>query len=239
MKPRAIGIVAGGGGPVGSASVLQDILVECQQKYHSQRSYEFPCINFYSYPYSETLLANNPSSIPSRELSYCIQQLKLIGMEVIVVPCFTMSSYLTYRNYGVELIEMGTFMQLYLEKNKIKNPLVISSDRTRASGYCNKFFDCHYPDDDLQQEISPLIEAALRGEKISVHALMDLLPDTPILCAMTVVNAQIGEVDDSRWINPNKLVAKYVVHRSYEGEENSSFQNGFIEIQREAASLSI
>ncbi|MBS0622408.1 MAG: hypothetical protein JSR80_05575 [Verrucomicrobia bacterium] len=61
MKPRPIGIVAGGGGPIiGSSAMLRDIISECQRKYHSCRSYEYPCINFYSYPYSETMLPDNP-----------------------------------------------------------------------------------------------------------------------------------------------------------------------------------
>ena len=241
MKPRPIGIVAGGGGPIGSSSVLRDIISECQKKYNSHRSYEYPCINFYSYPYSETMLVNNATSIPSRELSYCIQQLKLVGMEVIVVPCFTMSSYLTYRNYGVELIEAGAMMRLHLEKNKIKDPLVLCSTRTRMSGYCDKYFECHYPDEQIQKEISLLIEEALKGEKIDVLPVLKKLPDVPILCAMTTLNAQMEEIDDPRWINPNKLIAEYVVYRSYEGtfEDGIYPETGFLKTQQEVASVSV
>lgn len=237
MKPRAIGIVAGGGGPLGSSSVLRDIIFECQRKYNSCRSYEYPCINFFSYPYSETMLLDNPCEIPSRELSYSIQQLKLIGMEVIVVPCFTMSSYLTYRSYGVELIEAGIMMQRHLEKNKIKNPLVICSNRTKKSGYCDNYFECHYLDDSMQKEISLLIERAFKGEQINIQSVLDQLPDVPIVCAMTTLNAQMEEVKDPRWINPNKLIAEYVVYRSYEGKygDEESLQSGYINIQREAA----
>lgn len=235
MKPRAIGIVAGGGGPLGSSSVFRDIIFECQRKYNSCRSYEYPCMNFFSYPYSETMLQNSPSEIPSRELSYCIQQLKLIGMEIIVVPCFTMSSYLKYRSFGVEVIEAGTMMQRHLEKHKIKNPLIICSNRTKQSGYCNKYFDCHYPNESIQREISLLIEQALKGEKIHVQPLLDRLPDVPIVCAMTTLNAQAEEVLDTRWINPNKLMAEYVVYRSYEGKyEDEESQKPYIEVQREA-----
>ncbi len=65
MKPRAIGIVAGGGGPLGSTSILKDMISECQKKHHSWRSYEYPCINFYSYPYSETMVVDNSvASLP-------------------------------------------------------------------------------------------------------------------------------------------------------------------------------
>lgn len=238
MKPRPIGIVGGGGGPLGSSSVLTDIIFECQRKYNSSRSYEYPCINFFSYPYSETMLPDNPCEIPSRELSYCIQQLKLIGMEIIVVPCFTMSSYLKYRNFGVELIEAGAVVQRHLEKNSIKNPLVICSDRTKKSGYCGRYFDCHYPDDLVQSEISLLIERSLRGEQLDMKPLLDRLPEVPIICAMTTLNAQSGTIDDPRWINPNKLMAEYVVYRSYEGKYEESFQGGYLEIQREAAVMS-
>lgn len=235
MKPRSIGIIAGGGGPLGSISVLRDIISECQKTYGSWRSYEFPCINFYSFPYSEILLVhNNNGNVPSRELSYCIQQLKLVGMEIIVVPCFTLSSYLSYRNYGVELIEMGTLMYYYLEENNIKNPLILCSDRTRKSEYCDKHFECHYPDDSIQQEVSLLIEEALKGGKINIQPLLDKLPDRPIVCAGTVLNAQIGEVDDPRWINANKVLAKYVVYRSYEGSLGDN-QESFSAVQREAA----
>lgn len=236
MKPRAIGIVAGGGGPIGSISVLQGIIAECQRKYGSWRSYEFPCINFYSYPYSEMLLVqNNNCSIPSRELSFCIQQLKLVGMEIIVVPCFTVSSYLTYRNYGIELIEMGTIMRDYLQKNNVRNPLILCSERTKASGYCNKHFECHYPDDVMQKEVSLLIEDALRGEKININPLLDKLPDVPIVCAGTVLNAQIGKVEDPRWINPNAILSEYIVYRSYEGTWEDDHHSEFIENQRDAA----
>lgn len=236
MKPRAIGIVAGGGGPIGSSSVLRDIIAECQRKYHSWRSYEFPCINFYSFPYSEMLLTNNSCSIPSRELSYCIQQLKLIGMEIVVIPCFTVSSYLTYRNYGIELIEMGTMLSQYLENNNIKNPLVLCSERTRKSGYCNRNFECHYPNDTTQMELNSLIEQALKGEKVNIQPILDTLPDETIICACTVLNAQTECTRDTRLINPNTLLAQYVVHRSYEGDtEDQPFDKGFIEIQREAA----
>lgn len=236
MKPRAIGIIAGGGGPIGSASVLKDIISECQAMYGSWRSYEFPCINFYSYPYSEMLLVHhNNDSIPARELSYSIQQLKLVGMEIIVVPCFTMSSYLTYRNYGIELIEVGSVMRHYLEKIQVENPLVLCSARTKKSGYCNKYFECHYPDDSIQEEITLLMEEALRGNRVDILPMLAKLPDVPIVCAATVLNAQIGEVDDPRWINPNKFLAKYVVHRSFEGSLEDHERTGFIETQRAAA----
>jgi|GEM_PF-4727065 len=242
MKPRPIGIVAGGGGPIGSSSVLREIISECQRQYGSWRSYEYPCINFYSFPYSEMMLVhNNSSSIPSRELSYCVQQLKLVGMEIIVVPCFTMSSYLTYRQYGIELIEMGTMMRSYMEKNNIKNPLVLCSERTRISGYCDKNFECHYPNEKIQKELALLIEEALQGKKVDIRPLLDQLPDVPILCAMTTISAQLAEeVTDPRWINPSKLLAQYVVYRSYEGTyKEEATQAGFTEIEREAASITI
>jgi aspartate/glutamate racemase len=238
MKPRAIGIVAGGGGPIGSSAIFREVISECQKQFGSWRSYEYPCMNVYSFPYSEIMLVNhNLSSIPSRELSYCIQQLKLLGMEIIVIPCFTMSSYLTYRNYGVELIEMGTVIHFHLEKHQIKNPLVICSARTRNSGYCDKHFECHYPHPSIQQEVNALIEVALRGEKVDLRPLLDRFPDVPILCAMTTLNAQMcPEIDDERWINPNKILAKYIVHRSYEGDSSGN-DHGFFEIQREAAMI--
>lgn len=234
MKPRPIGIVAGGGGPIGACSVLRDIISECQTHYGSWRSFEYPCINFYSFPYSETLLVNhNTSSLPSRELSYSIQQLKLIGMEIVVVPCFTMGSYLTYRNYGIELIEMGSLMRVYLEKHSISNPLVLCSERTRQSGYCDKNFPCHYPTDSAQKELNNLIEKALKGEKVDIQPLLNSLPNTPILCAMTTINAQLShEVSDPRWINPNKVLAQHVVHRCFEGGYENTHPN-FMESPRE------
>jgi len=226
MKPRSIGIVAGGGGPIGSASVLQELISECQRKYGSCRSYEYPCINFYSFPYSEIMLTqNSSSSIASRELSHSIQQLKLVGMEIIVVPCFTMCSYLTYRKFGVELIEMGPLMQDYLKKNNITNPLVLCSERTRKSRYCENHFACTYPNDPIQREITLLIERALSGKKITVRPLLDELPDVPILCAATILNAQmLKEPDDPRWINPNKLLAQYVICRSFEDYIDQDFE---------------
>lgn len=243
MKPRPIGIVSGGGGPIGSVSILRDIVTECQKKYGSARSYEYPCVNFYSYPYSEMLLVNNNSSgIPSRELAYCIQQLKLIGMEIIVVPCFTMGSYLTYRNYGVELIEMGPIMQQYLKKNAISNPMVLCSERTRKSNYCDRYFSCQYPTESLQKEVSFFLEEALKGEKINIKPLLDKLPkDVPIVCAATTLNAQMEDMDHPRLINPNKVLVQHVVQRSYEGTfgDNVNRESGFIDIQREAAALSM
>lgn len=60
---------------------------------------------------------------------------------------------------------------------------------------------------------------------MDIRPLLDKLLDVPILCAMTTINAQlIGEVDDPRWINPNKILAQYVVYRSYEGK----FENTLI-----------
>jgi hypothetical protein len=162
-------------------------------------------------------------------------------MEIIVVPCFTMSSYLTYRQYGIELIEMGTMMRAYLEKNNIKNPLVLCSDRTRKSGYCDKNFECHYPNDLIQKELGNLIETALKGEKVDIQPLLNKLPNVPIMCAMTTINAQLArDVDDLRWINPSKILAQYVVYRSYEGkidDQPSDPQKGFIEIQHDAVSM--
>lgn len=232
IKPRSIGIVAGGGGPIGSASVLNDIIAACQKKYGSCRSYEFPCLNFYSFPYSEMMLVNNNNgSVPARELSHCIQQLKLLGMEIILVPCFTMCSYLTYRNYGIELIEVGAVMRHYLEKQQIKNPLIFCSERTRKSGYCDNFFACRYPDDAIQKEVSYAIEDALNGKRVNLRPLLEKLPDIPIVCAATVLNAQLEPLNDPRWINPNKIVAEHTVTRSFEG----TFHNSFTEAPSESA----
>jgi hypothetical protein len=160
-------------------------------------------------------------------------------MEIIVIPCFTMGSYLTYRSYGVELIEMGAMMKGYLEKNNIKNPLILCSDRTRKSGYCNKHFECQYPNDLIQKELGVLAEEALQGKKVDIRPLLDRLPDVPIVCGITTIGAQLAvEVSDPRWINPIQLLAQYVVYRSYQGtcEEDPLPQAGFIEIQRDAAS---
>jgi len=218
MKLKSIGIVGGGGGPIGSASILQEIIAECQRTYGSWRSYEYPCLNFYSYPYSEMMLVrHNSSSIPSRELSYCIQQLKLMGMEIIVIPCFTMCSYLTFRKYDVELIEMAPIVQSFLKENDIKNPLILCSGRTRNSGYCDRFFECRYPNTTIQKELDMLIEEALRGEKIDISPLLFKLPYVPIVCAATALNAQMLPVKDPRLINPNRLLAQYVVQLCYEG----------------------
>lgn len=217
MQPRSIGIVSGAGGPIGSTCILKEIIAECQKKYGSRRSFEFPCINFFSFPYSETLLVeHNASSVPSKELSYSIQQLKLNGIDIVVVPCFTMSSYLTYRSYGVELIEVGAVLKAHLEKQRIEDPLVLCSERTRVSGYCDKHFKCHYPSAEIQKEISHLYEEAQQGNKIHVEELLAKLPDQPIICAATLLNALMEEVDDPRWINPNKLLVQHVVHRCFE-----------------------
>lgn len=234
MSPRSIGVVAGGGGPIGSLSILREIIAECQSQYGSWRSYEYPCINFYSFPYSEAMLVGHSAGLPGRELGYCIQQLKFLGMEIIVIPCFTLGSYLTYRNYGVELVEMGPLMEFHLKKNKFENPLVICSERTRRSGYCDKYFQCHYPDISIQQEINGLIDTALKGEKVDLRPILRRLPDVPILCAMTTLNAQmVPESDDTRWINPNHILAQYVVQRSYEKGE-AVLEGRGVDIQREA-----
>lgn len=241
MKPRPIGIVAGGGGPLGSTAVLRDVVLECQKQYGSWRSYEYPCLNFYSFPYSEMLLTHNyASSIPARELSYCIQQLKLLGMEIIVIPCFTMCSYLTYRNYGIELIEVGAVLKAHLEQQQVTNPLVLCSDRTRKSGYCEKLFDCHYPNEAIQQELGLLLEQALKGEKVDLTPLLAKLPNEPIVCAITTLNAQLAvEIEDPRWINPNQLLAQHIVYRSFEGEVAENTASIFQEMRRDAIALEI
>jgi hypothetical protein len=104
----------------------------------------------------------------------------------------------------------------------------------------NKYFECHYPDASIQKEISLLIDEAFKGEQIDIQPVLDRLPDVPIVCAMTTLNAQMKEVRDPRWINPNKLMAEYIVYRSFEGSygDEGSLQSGYIEIQREAAAMS-
>jgi len=215
MSPRSIGIVAGGGGPLGSASILQAIIKECQTQHHSCRSYEFPCIDFFSFPYSEMLLLNNAYTLPARELSYCIQQLKVIGMDMIVIPCLTLSSYLTFENYGVELIEVGSVMGNHFKKKEINNPLILCTERARQSGYCEKHFRCRYPDREIQNELNCLIEKALLGERVSIAAILQKLPAGPIVSACTVLNAQMQPVDDPRVLFSNNLLTTYVVKRSY------------------------
>ncbi len=51
-----------------------------------------------------------------------------------------------------------------------------------------------------------------------MQPLLDKLPDGPIVCAMTTLNAQMEKNEDPRLINPNKLLAEYVIFRSYEGQ---------------------
>ncbi len=140
-----------------------------------------------------------------------------------------MSSYLINRNYGVELIEMGTVVKSYLLKNNSKNPLILCSDRTRRSGYCDKHFECHYPNYKIQKKINSLIEKAIKGGKIDIYSLLNELPDASIICAETVLNARLNEINDPRWINPNKLLAQYVAYRSCEGtlEDNLTTQSRF------------
>lgn len=217
-KPRSIGFVAGGGGPVSAAALFKSIIDECQSKYGACKSSDYPLINLYSYPYSQSTLTTLHSDVPSQELTSCIQQLVLIGMQIVVIPCFTISSYLTFRNYGIELIEMGSIVGNYLQKNNIKNPLVLCTKRTKKSKYCEQFFECHYPSDAEQEELMGYFERASKGEKIDIRPFLDRVPkDMPVVCASNLLNVQIGEVDDPRWVNPNKLLVEYLVYRSYNG----------------------
>ena len=75
-----------------------------------------------------------------------------------------------------------------------------------------------------------MIEQASKRERIDIGPILDQLPDGPIVCACTVLNAQMQPRDDSRWINPNELLARYVVHRSYEGNlEDQPLKREFVE----------
>jgi aspartate/glutamate racemase len=236
MGTRSIGIIAGGGGPLGSINFVQDIVNACQKKFNSWRSYEYPTINFYSYPYSEMFLAKNNDSMAARELSHCIQQLRTSGMEIIVIPCFTVASYLTYRQYyPVELIEMGPVIQSYLDEYSLFEPMVICSNRTKNSKYCDRFFNCSYPSEKIQTQITLCIEQALKGEKVDLRPILDQLPDVPIVCAGLVLSAQMKKLDDPRFIDSRKILADYVVERSFKGTiKDNPYPSVQLETQIEA-----
>lgn len=79
---------------------------------------------------------------------------------------------------------------------------------------------------------------------MDVRPLLDKLTDVPVLCEMTTINAQLAQdVDDPRWINPSKILAEYVVRRSYEGRLEDALpydpQKRFIEVQRDAAASNL
>lgn len=227
MKPRPIGLVGGIGGPLGVSTILQKIVQECKNRYLCLKSHEYPCLSLFSYPYSQLPTAN--FSNRTWELDFSVEQLKRMGAEIVVIPCFTMSSFLSHRNYGIELIEMGSVLVDFLEEKKIEHPLILCTERTRESGYCDQLFPCHYPSKEIQSKVDLLIDRARAGEQIDLKPLLSLLPGGPIVGACSLLNLQSLPHNDSRYIDPTYALAKAVVTRSFEGTLGESLDEATLE----------
>ena len=192
FTPKSIGILSAAGGPVSSISIFEKIIEKCQKKYNCIRSHEYPPIHLTCYPYSELMLPKEGNEfIAISEIKSVINHMKFIGMQIVLIPCFTLSSYLKDKvYYGIHVIDIGSVLQEYINKNKIENPMIICSEKARISGCFENLFTCRFPSKEMQQKINLLIEKGLQMNKVDLQPIMDEYKNETVVCASQILNSQ-------------------------------------------------
>lgn len=219
MKPKTLGIV-GGAGPLAGAYLLERVLVLSNRQYGCYRDADYPQILLNSFPFSDMLTAEKDDSLLKTELSFCLDQLRSQGAEVIAIACNTLHNFLDLDQDQEDLLNLPRLLGEALRSEE--SPLVFCTTTSREKEMHKKFFDCTYPEPSIQTKVDDIIDRILRGME-SDQIIVDLLAlieqsnaSTVILgCTELSLFTQKLTISSKKVIDPLEILAKKILEKSF------------------------
>lgn len=157
-----LGII-GGAGPMAGVLLLQKIIQICQEKYHCQEDDDFPYIVLLSYPFTDSLISEDNANLAKRQLTTCLKRLDEDGVKIVAIACNTLHEYLDGSAYNFQFVHMIQETAKVIHLHPVTESFVLCSMTAARCKLHQKYFNCIYPDEDLQLEIYKLMNKILAG----------------------------------------------------------------------------
>ncbi len=229
-QTRKIGII-GGMGPSASASFLNLLIRECQNRGAVLDS-DFPHIILESIPFpdsNELSCGNVDEVIALTQAS--VDRMTAAGVEIVVAICNTIHLHIRsiFGENGPELIDITDAVAQEAKKRGYKQVIVLSSQESRDSSLYKTALaihgiKCEYPKDlEDQEKINRIILNVMRGDiaaaQIELVQLIEkyIEQTDAVILGCTELPLAFNSDDDQKILDPNRLLAKELAKRSMEG----------------------
>lgn len=162
MALARVGII-GGAGPMAGALLFQKIISLAQEKYHCKEDADFPFIMLLNYPFTNMLDTTDESirRVLKNELDSCFKIFKNNKIDIAAIACNTLHEFLEEDREKTFPLHMIQETADKLEDGS--KTLVLCTNTSAKCGLHKRYFDCLYPEKDLQQIVQQLIETVLGG----------------------------------------------------------------------------
>lgn len=219
MQPKIIGIV-GGAGPLAGASLLERVFTLASSRYGCYRDADYPQVLLNSYPFSDMLTSEKNDRLLRDELSFCLNQLRAQGAEVLAIACNTLHNFLDAEQDRGDLIHLPRL--LGEEIGAGEKPLVLCTTTSMEGKLHKRFFPCSYPEPSLQVKVDEIIDRILRGERpcavvTDLLALIEQDAATTVILGCTELSLFAAElaVSSKRIIDPLEILAQKILEQSF------------------------
>lgn len=218
MRPKSIGIV-GGAGPLAGAYLLERIISCANTEYGCSRDADFPEVVSISYPFSDMLSPEIDEVQVKLELSQCLTRLKMNGASVFAIACNTLHAFLE-KDIPDGLIQLPDVVAKMIPQGVV--PIILCTSTSVRFHLHKRFFNCKYPELEIQLQVDHLIESILCGrdlasvaerlekilEQVSAHYF--ILGCTELSLLSPYLNSS-----DRIFLDPIELIAKQVLEKSF------------------------
>ena len=172
LKIPSIGIV-GGAGPMAGVLLFQKIVQICQQKYGCKVDADFPAITLHSYPFLDMLQGVDAAKIKllQKQVDECFFKLLQSGSRIVAIACNTLHEFLPQTlPDSIAFVHMIAETAKVLQNSQIQKAFVLASTTSVRCRLHTKYFECEYPEDELQVELQKLIDKILAGKQCKKDA---------------------------------------------------------------------
>jgi aspartate racemase len=180
---KKIGII-GGAGPAASALLYEKIIEACQHTYHCSDDSDFPEIIVISYPFSHMLSGQDARLYKTQieqELQSCFDKLNAYGVDIIVIACNTLHTFLATIHKGTaQFLSLVDVTATQMHDLGLKTFLTLGTQQTINAGLY-RFVDTLHglaPTPAEQEAVSRIIDTILTGK----HTHRDSITLADLIC---------------------------------------------------------
>lgn len=209
MSPKPIGVV-GGAGPFAGLYLLDRLFSISQSKYGCLNDKDFPLVILYSFPFSDMLSESRDETRVREELLNALNQLKLLGAELIAIACNTLHAFLPLNDNVIALPDV-------LAKSLRDKPLVLCTKTAREKEVHKREFECSYPDNETQNEVDEIIRRTLKGDDLldELQSLINRQKEEKVLLGCTELSLYASRLKGKPLIDPLELLANKLLEESF------------------------
>ncbi len=207
------------------ALLFEQIIQICQHKYQCSQDADFPSIFLLSYPFAEMLQSDKNKCILQNQLKECFDSLAANHVSIAVIACNTLHNFLPTIPDQFIFCHLIEETGKYLEKEKLKPPLVLCTTTSANARLHQSFFPCRYPEQSIQTKIDQVIKGILEGGCLTEASQIvnSICQDEPILLGCTELSLlnEKKPLNHKKIYDPNSIVAAKICKLIFNPQENN------------------